>query len=269
MRPDVNHFWKPPRPPAVGDIGRQLRELPAEAAPPYDFAEFRRRSTERSAQKRQIVTWPHAAAAAGLTAFVAAMAMLATGDGRKPSVDGAAAVVESDANGSSSARTTSSASGSEASSSEHVGAVAPETVASAAQRGAAAPETGVSVSHQGAAAPETVASVSHQGAAASENTASAAHSGTAAPKDDPAEQARAAREWLARQPAEPALVRAGPRLAVASLEDRIAWFDDTLTDQRLHGASAAQLQVLQQERARLVSSLAQVRYAEALVADGS
>jgi hypothetical protein len=86
---------------------------------------------------------------------------------------------------------------------------------------------------------------------------------------DPAEQARVAREWLARQPAEPALVRAGPRLAVASLEDRIAWFDDALTDQRLHGATADQLQVLQQERARLVSSLAQVRYAEALVADGS
>ena len=196
MRPDVNHFWKPPRPPAVGDIGRQLRELPAETAPPYDFAEFRRRSGERSAQKRQLVTWPHAAAAAGLTAFVAAMAMLATGDGSKPSVDGGDAVVVSD-------------------------------------------------------------------------TAPAARPGIAAPKDDPAEQARAAREWLARQPAEPALVRAGPHLAVASLEDRIAWFDDALTDQRLHGASAAQLQVLQQERARLVSSLAQVRYAEALVADGS
>jgi hypothetical protein len=237
MRPDVNHFWKPPRPPAVGDIGQQLRELPAEAAPPYDFAEFRRRS-ERSAQKRQIVTWPHAAAAAGLTAFVAAMAMLATGDGRKSSVDGAAAVVDSGPNGP---RTASTVSGSEASSSEHAGAVAPETVASAA----------------------------HPGAAASESTAPAAHPGTAAPKDDPAEQARAAREWLARQPAEPALVRAGPHLAVASLEDRIAWFDDTLTDQRLHGASAALLQVLQQERARLVSSLAQVRYAEALVADGS
>ena len=87
--------------------------------------------------------------------------------------------------------------------------------------------------------------------------------------DDAFDQARAAREWLARQPAEPALVRAGSRLTVASLEDRIAWFDDALTDQRLHDADPAQLEVLQQERARLVSSLAQVRYAEALVANGS
>jgi hypothetical protein len=97
----------------------------------------------------------------------------------------------------------------------------------------------------------------------------ASESATGRSNIDPAEQARVAREWLARLPEEPALVRAGPRLAVASLEDRIAWFDDALTDQRLHGASAAQLQVLQQERARLVSSLAQVRYAEALVTDGS
>jgi hypothetical protein len=202
VRPHVNHFSRPPRPPVLGDIGQQLRELPSDAAPPYDFAEFRRRGRERSASKRQIITWPHAAAAAGLTAFVAAMAMLATGGGTKPIADG----------------------------SESHGA-------------------------------PTVASVTPPGA-----PESASPSGS---NIDPAEQARVAREWLARQPAEPALVRAGPRLAVASLEDRIAWFDDALTDQRLHGASAAQLQVLQQERARLVSSLAQVRYAEALVADGS
>ena len=64
-------------------------------------------------------------------------------------------------------------------------------------------------------------------------------------------------------------MRAGPRLTVTGLEDRIAWFDDALTDQRLHGANPAQLKVLQQERERLVSSLAQVRFAEALVANGS
>ena len=42
-----------------------------------------------------------------------------------------------------------------------------------------------------------------------------------------------------------------------------------MTDERLRGASPAQLNLLQQERARLVSSLAQVRYAETLMADGS
>jgi hypothetical protein len=185
-----------PRRPAVGDIAQRLRELPAEAAAPYDFAEFRRRSDERSAPRRRVVSWPHAAAAAGLTAVVAAMALLGT-RGSGPN-------------------------------------------------GEAGPTP---------AGPPTAA-------IAPGNT-------VAPPNDEPSDPAHAAREWLARQPAEPALVRAGPRLTVTGLEDRIAWFDDALTDQRLHGANPAQLKVLQQERARLVSSLAQVRFAEALVANGS
>ncbi len=89
-------------------------------------------------------------------------------------------------------------------------------------------------------------------------------SGTRSP-----EQQQATREWLARQPAEPALVRVVPRIAVANLEDRIAWFDDALTEESLDSGNADHLKVLQQERARLVASLAQVRYAESLVADGS
>ena len=64
-------------------------------------------------------------------------------------------------------------------------------------------------------------------------------------------------------------MRAGSRIVVANLEDRIAWFDDAMTDGRLQGASSDRIKVLQQERARLVSSLAQVRYAEVLAADGS
>ena len=72
---------------------------------------------------------------------------------------------------------------------------------------------------------------------------------------------------MARPPARGAC--AGASGAAANLEDRIAWFDDALTDQRLNGANPTQLRVIQQERARLVSSLAQVRYAEALVAGGS
>ncbi len=227
MRPHVNHFSQPPRPPAVGDIARTLRELPAEAAPPYDFAEFRRRSRERSVPGRQWVTWPYAAAAAGLTAFVAAMALLGTNravpanDDLGPAVSGPATAAVAPGNAP-------------ADSSQ------PDGVASSQATG---PRVGGVASSQAAEASATA--------------------------DDPFERARAAREWLARQPTEPALVRAGPRLTVTGLEDRIAWFDDALTDQRLHGATAAQLKVLQQERARLVSSLAQVRYAEALVAGGS
>ncbi len=201
MRPHLNHFARPPRPPVVGDIGQQLRDLPGMPAP-YDWAEFGRRSRERATPKRQLVTWPHAAAAAGLTAFVAAMAMLGTGD--QTQID------------------------------HHDGR---DPVAA------------------------TVAPGSPESAQA--------HSAAVDGNRDPAEQAGQAREWLAQHPAEPAVVRAGPRLAVANLEDRIAWFDDALTDERLGGANPAQLKVLQTERARLVSSLAQVRYAEVLVADGS
>ncbi|MEJ0039221.1 MAG: hypothetical protein WDO68_24730 [Gammaproteobacteria bacterium] len=232
MRPDLNHFSKPPRPPAaVGDIARQLRELSSEAAPPYDFAEFRRRSLDRSAPKRQLITWPHAAAAAGLTAFVAAMALLGTSGGPRPDGSDAAAPGGLIAEAVTPGNTASPAS---------------SASAAAGNTGTPAAVVGASDGNVGSPA-ATVAADSNQ---------------------DPAEHAREAREWLARQP-ELALVRAGPRLAVANLEDRIAWFDDALTDGRLQGANAAQLKVIQQERARLVSSLAQVRYAEALVADGS
>ena len=230
MGPDVKHFTRPPRLPAVGDIARQLRELPSEAEPPYDFAEFRRRSDERSEPRRQWVTWPHAAAAAGLTAVVAAMALLGT-SGRHGANDDV---------------------GPAASGPSTVAVVAGDAADGDPSRQAAGVAEGNSTSPQGA------------GLAANNSSAR-----SSSPANDPLEQALAAREWLARQPAEPALVRAGSRLTVAGLEDRIAWFDDALTDQRLHGANAAQLKVLQQERARLVSSLAQVRYAEALVANGS
>jgi hypothetical protein len=77
------------------------------------------------------------------------------------------------------------------------------------------------------------------------------------------------RDWLASQPDEPVVVSVGARIAVTNLEDRIAWFDDVLMNERLRGADAEQVEVLQQERARLVRTLAQVRYAEALVAGGS
>ena len=219
MRPNLTHFTRPPRLPAVGDIARQLRELPAEAAPPYDFAEFRRRSDERSAPQRNLVSWPHAAAAAGLTAVVAAMALLGTRGGPG----------SNDEPGPAPSRPATAT-------------VAAGNTASPAEDNRAVP----------ASAAATRGNTSVGGAGLVE-----------------ADAAHAAREWLAHQPAEPALVRAGPRLTVTGLEDRIAWFDDALTDQRLHGANPAQLKVLQQERARLVSSLAQVRFAEALVANGS
>ena len=90
---------------------------------------------------------------------------------------------------------------------------------------------------------------------------------------DPDLQLSAARStaiegWLASLPREPAGVHVGTRAAVAGLEDRIAQVDDLLTAVRLDRAQPDRLAALQQERVRLVGSLAQVRYAE-VVAAGS
>jgi len=75
-------------------------------------------------------------------------------------------------------------------------------------------------------------------------------------------------DWLASLPSEPAIMRVGTRAAVTELEDRIAEVDDLLTAARSERVQPARLHVLQQERARLVGTLVQVRYAETL-ADAS
>jgi hypothetical protein len=81
-------------------------------------------------------------------------------------------------------------------------------------------------------------------------------------------RSRAIESWLATLPREPVVVRVGTRAAVAQLEDRIAQVDDLLTSVRIDGRRPDSLAALQQERVRLVGSLAQVRYAE-VVADQS
>jgi len=83
-----------------------------------------------------------------------------------------------------------------------------------------------------------------------------------------AARSEALEEWIASLPREPAVVRVGTRAAVAGLEDRIAQVDDLLTDVRLQGSLPDRVAALQQERVRLLGSLAQVRYAEAM-ADGA
>ena len=70
--------------------------------------------------------------------------------------------------------------------------------------------------------------------------------------------------WLAGFPQDPALVRVGPRAAITDLEDRIAQFDDLLSSARLERQPPRRLELLQQERTRLVGALVQVRYAETL-----
>lgn len=73
--------------------------------------------------------------------------------------------------------------------------------------------------------------------------------------------------WLATLPDDPALVRVGSRVAVSGLEDRIAQLDDEISAERVVAARPERLLAIEQERAQLVSSLAQVRYAETLAAE--
>jgi hypothetical protein len=80
-------------------------------------------------------------------------------------------------------------------------------------------------------------------------------------------RSRAIESWLATLPREPAVVRVGTRAAVAGLEDRIAEVDDLMTSVRIDGMRPDRLAALQQERLRLVGSLAQVRYAEVVASE--
>jgi hypothetical protein len=92
-------------------------------------------------------------------------------------------------------------------------------------------------------------------------------SGAARDTQASAARSKALEGWLASLPREPAVVRVGTRAAVAGLEDRIAQVDDLLTAVRLDRAQPGRLAALQQERMRLVGSLAQVRYAEVVATE--
>jgi hypothetical protein len=74
-----------------------------------------------------------------------------------------------------------------------------------------------------------------------------------------------AERWLNAHP-QRALVRVPAQMAVTELEDQIATMDDQLNAVRLSPQPVQQLAVLQRDRAQLVESLAQVRYAQNLVA---
>jgi TolA-binding protein len=74
-----------------------------------------------------------------------------------------------------------------------------------------------------------------------------------------------AERWLNEQP-RAAIVQVPTQMAVTELEDQIAAMDDQLNAVRLSRPQAQQVVALQQDRAQLVESLAQVRYAQILVA---
>ena len=83
---------------------------------------------------------------------------------------------------------------------------------------------------------------------------------------DRQEQARtrAIEGWLAALPHDRALVRVGTHAAVTGLQDQIAVLDDLMSSERVAGAQPSRLDALERQRAQLVSSLAQLQYAEML-----
>jgi hypothetical protein len=230
MRPLVRF---PSRDVLTDDIRQRLRDLPSERQPPYDWAEFHRRARERAWPRRSAVKWEHAAAAAGITVLIASMAMWGRSDHQHAGV----------------------ASGGVA--------TAPLTATNGAapMQGTIAP-TGAWTSEQLAQLNAQIDADAKKRAEAFSRAAQAAVSAQVAALG----AAPASRRWLAQQPAEPAVVRVGSRLAVANLEDRIAWVDDALSDADTGPADAAGLRALRLERAGLVGSLAQVRDAETLAA---
>jgi hypothetical protein len=74
-----------------------------------------------------------------------------------------------------------------------------------------------------------------------------------------------AQRWLDTHPQQ-VLVHVPAQMAVTELEDQIATLDDQLNVARISQPHAQQLALLQRDRAQLVESLAQVRYAQNLLA---
>ena len=75
---------------------------------------------------------------------------------------------------------------------------------------------------------------------------------------------RAIEGWLAGLPHDRVIVRVGTHAAVTGLQDQIAALDDLMSTERAAGAQPSRLDALERQRAQLVSSLAQLRYAEML-----
>jgi hypothetical protein len=102
-----------------------------------------------------------------------------------------------------------------------------------------------------------------------ESDAISGRDGSASARDAATVDSRvdAAERWLVSLPSEPIVVRVGTRAAVAGLEDRIAQLDDFLSAARVEGTQPAKLVAVEEQRARLVNSLVQVRYAETLASE--
>jgi hypothetical protein len=221
-------------------IADQLRRLSGDFQQPYGWAEFQRRAHEQSEALRQGRRWGFAAVAASLLIIVSGIAALSRTSRVTTLVDTRPNPVVS---------TKSSAL------SVTAGAVA--VLAGGARVVAPRREGTGPVEVAGAEAPSTSAADSRPVAATDPQVKAAATES----------HIKSAEHWLASLPPEPIIVKFGSRAAVTGLEDRIAQLDDMLTAANAGHVQPARINALQQERGRLVDSLVQVRYAEALVAE--
>jgi hypothetical protein len=204
---------------------QRLRTLPTEAAPPYNWQEFQR----RAAPARVATDWRPLAAAAALLLFVCAIAVWGRLGGGRHVVADSAAIEDGVQTWGTADRT----SGADRQSLAHVNGAAARTDDRDVAQGEVSGSPGAM-----SAGPTSGESLIA------------------------AKRSRAIESWLATLPQEPTVVRVGTRASVAGLEDRIAQVDDLMTSMRIDGTRSDRVAALQQERLRLVGSLAQVRYAE-------
>jgi hypothetical protein len=207
------------------DYIQRIRTLPTEAAPPYNWQEFQR----RAAPARVGTDWRPLAAAAALLLFVCAIAVWGRLGGGRHVVADSAAIEDGVQTWGTADRT------------------------SGADRQSLAQVNG-------AAARPDDRDVAQGEVSGSPGAMSAGP--TPGESLTAAKRSRAIESWLATLPQEPTVVRVGTRASVAGLEDRIAQVDDLMTSMRIDGTRSDRVAALQQERLRLVGSLAQVRYAE-------
>jgi hypothetical protein len=208
---------------------QRLRTLPTEAAPPYNWQEFQRRAVPA----RVATDWRPLAAAAALLLFVCAIAVWGRLGGGRHVVADSAAIEDGVQTWGAADRM----SGADRQPLAHVNGVA------------ARPDDRDVAQGEVSGSPGAMS----VGPTPGESLIAAKRS-------------RAIESWLATLPQEPTVVRVGTRASVAGLEDRIAQVDDLMTSMRIDGTRSDRVAALQQERLRLVGSLAQVRYAEVVAA---
>jgi hypothetical protein len=165
-------------------VGEELRALPAESTPPYDWTEFRRRARARARAQERIRRGSRVAVAASCATLLVSLALLAHWLWSR----------------------------------EGPGEIA-------------------------------------------------ARASWQAPPREATSRMEAPRRWLASLPDDQAIVRVSSRVPILDLEDRIAVMDDALNAARLGNARPGHVLALQRERAELLQSLVQVRYAETLAAE--